>query len=172
VPCSSQVTAAHHPETLAKPVLDGAFAIRDIYLRLLGPMKELQELESLSSAGIMGVGWATAAASPPPGGGELPGRGRHRQLHPHAGGDRGRPASRGRLHRAVRLRPGVRGGLPDGGESLRRPDAHQKSDEGPAGLPQPLQSEGEDRAWSASTRSFSMSPPSCWTRTGALPWKS
>ena len=58
VPCSSQVTAAHHPETLAKPVLDGAFAIRDIYLRLLGPMKELQELESLSSAGIMGVGWA------------------------------------------------------------------------------------------------------------------
>ena len=50
VPCSSQVTAAHHPETLAKPVLDGAFAIRDIYLRLLGPMKELQELESLSSA--------------------------------------------------------------------------------------------------------------------------
>ncbi len=58
VPCSSQVTAAHSPEGLQKPVLDGAFAIRDIYLRLLGPMKDLQKVKPLSSAGIMGVGWA------------------------------------------------------------------------------------------------------------------
>ena len=58
VPCSSQVTAAHTPEGLQKPVLDGAFAIRDIYLRLLGPMRDLQEVKPLSSAGIMGVGWA------------------------------------------------------------------------------------------------------------------
>ena len=58
VPCSSQVTAAHAPEYLQHPVLDGAFAIRDIYLRLLGPMKDLKERRPLSSAGIMEVGWA------------------------------------------------------------------------------------------------------------------
>ena len=61
VPCSSQVTAAHTPEGLQRPVLDGAFAIRDIYLRLLGPMRELEaeEMRPLSSAGIIGLGWAT-----------------------------------------------------------------------------------------------------------------
>lgn len=60
VPCSAKVTASHSPSALAKPVLDGAFAIRDIYLKLLSPMKRLlnRELEPLSSAGIMGVGWA------------------------------------------------------------------------------------------------------------------
>ena len=58
VPCSSQVTAAHAPEYLQHPVLDGAFSIRDVYLRLLGPMKDLKERRPLSSAGIMGVGWA------------------------------------------------------------------------------------------------------------------
>ena len=40
-------------------MLDGAFAIRDIYLRLLTPMKELEEVLPLSEAGIMGIGWAT-----------------------------------------------------------------------------------------------------------------
>lgn len=58
VPCSSQVTAAHTPEGLSHRVLDGAFAIRDVYLRLLTPMKELTEIEPMTSAGIMGVGWA------------------------------------------------------------------------------------------------------------------
>ena len=58
VPCSSQVTAAHAPEGLQAPVLDGAFSIRDIYLRLLGPMRDLKRLQPLSSAGILGLGWA------------------------------------------------------------------------------------------------------------------
>ena len=58
VPCSSQVTAAHTPEGLEKPVLDGAFSIRDVYLRLLGPMRDLEEVKPMCSAGIMGVGWA------------------------------------------------------------------------------------------------------------------
>ena len=44
VPCSSKVTAARVSEGLSQPVLDGAFAIRDIYLRLLNPMRELEEL--------------------------------------------------------------------------------------------------------------------------------
>jgi Na+-translocating ferredoxin:NAD+ oxidoreductase RNF subunit RnfB len=58
VPCPSQVTAAHNPVTLSQPVLDGAFSIRDIYLKLLSPMKKLKELKPMASAGIMGVGWA------------------------------------------------------------------------------------------------------------------
>lgn len=58
VPCSSQVTAAHSPETLDQPVIDGAFAIRELYLGLLGPMKDLKDLKPMTSAGIMGVGWA------------------------------------------------------------------------------------------------------------------
>lgn len=60
VPCPSQVTSAHSPVGLKEPVLDGAFAIRDVYLKLLSPMKELDfdNLPPLSSSGIMGVGWA------------------------------------------------------------------------------------------------------------------
>jgi iron only hydrogenase large subunit-like protein len=58
VPCSSKVTAAHTPEGLSQPVIDGALAIRDVYLKLLIPMKELKECKPLSSAGIMGVGRA------------------------------------------------------------------------------------------------------------------
>ncbi len=59
VPCSALVTAAHSPVGLEKPVLDGAFAIRDVYLALLDPMKELDpsEIKPLSHAGIMGVSW-------------------------------------------------------------------------------------------------------------------
>ena len=45
VPCSSKVTAARESEGLSHPVLDGAFAIRDIYLRLLSPMKHLETVE-------------------------------------------------------------------------------------------------------------------------------
>jgi len=58
VPCSSKVTAARVPEGLDRPVLDGAFAIRDVYLRLLSPMKHLERVEPLSTAGILGLGWA------------------------------------------------------------------------------------------------------------------
>lgn len=58
VPCPAQVTSAHAAVTLERPVIDGAFSIRDIYLKLLSPMKKLEELQPLSSAGIMGVGWA------------------------------------------------------------------------------------------------------------------
>lgn len=58
VPCPAQVTAAHTPVSLQQAVLDGAFSIRDIYLKLLDPMRKLEEVEPMSSAGIMGVGWA------------------------------------------------------------------------------------------------------------------
>jgi len=58
VPCSAKVTAAHTPEGLQKPVLDGAISIRDVYAKLLIPMKELEEIKPLSGAGIMGLGRA------------------------------------------------------------------------------------------------------------------
>lgn len=58
VSCPSQVTSAHTPVLLQQGVLDGAFAVRDIYLKLLNPMRKLEEIKPMSSAGIMGVGWA------------------------------------------------------------------------------------------------------------------
>lgn len=58
VPCPSRVTAAHTPVTLQEPVMDGAFAIRDMYLKLLTPMKELEDIQPMSSAGLMGMGWS------------------------------------------------------------------------------------------------------------------
>ena len=59
VPCSSKVTAARVSEGLSHPVLDRAFAIRDIYLRLLSPMKHLENVEPMASSGIIGMGWAS-----------------------------------------------------------------------------------------------------------------
>lgn len=62
VPCSSLVTAAAHPDGLAAPVFDGAFAIRDVYRALLDPMKELDldDLQPLVSTGASGITWAYA----------------------------------------------------------------------------------------------------------------
>ncbi|MGN0986188.1 MAG: [Fe-Fe] hydrogenase large subunit C-terminal domain-containing protein [Candidatus Enterenecus sp.] len=64
VPCSSLVTAARQPTGLTEPVLDGAFAVRDVYRVLLDPMKKLdldrEHLLPLVSAGARGVAWAYA----------------------------------------------------------------------------------------------------------------
>lgn len=75
VPCSSLVTSARAPVGLPRPVLDGAFAIRDVYLALLDPMRKLtpEELKPLSASGSMGVRWAYA-------GGEASGRRESRSL--------------------------------------------------------------------------------------------
>ncbi len=59
VPCSSQVTAVSAPNGLKKPVLDGALAIRDVYLELLEPMRQLGHKDLLPLAGgRTGAGWA------------------------------------------------------------------------------------------------------------------
>lgn len=58
VPCPAQATASHTPVMLKEPVIDGAFSIRDIYLKLLSPMKKLEETEPMTQAGITGVSWA------------------------------------------------------------------------------------------------------------------
>lgn len=62
VPCSSLVTAASAPDGRAAPVLDGAFAIRDVYMALLPHMKRLsgRPLPPLAAAGTIGVSWAYA----------------------------------------------------------------------------------------------------------------
>lgn len=61
VPCSSQVTAAAVPEGLKRQVVDGAFAIKDVYLELLEPMRQL-DLDNLKpmAGGAAGVSWAFA----------------------------------------------------------------------------------------------------------------
>lgn len=58
VPCSAQVTAAHRPDDLQQPVVDGAFSVQDLYLKLLAPMKHIQEPFPPSAAGKSGVRWA------------------------------------------------------------------------------------------------------------------
>lgn len=58
VPCPAQATASHTPLMLQQPVIDGAFSVRDIYLKLLSPMKKLEEIEPMNQAGITGISWA------------------------------------------------------------------------------------------------------------------
>lgn len=58
VPCSAKITTAHEPMTLPQAVIDGAFAINDVYIKLLGPMKEVaQQPPKLSRTGALGLTW-------------------------------------------------------------------------------------------------------------------
>lgn len=58
VPCSAKVTTAHTPMTLPGAVIDGAFAVNDIYLKLLGPMTQVALAPpSLSRTGALGLSW-------------------------------------------------------------------------------------------------------------------
>jgi len=58
VPCSAKVTAAREPDGLERPVLDGALAVRDVYIKLLSIMKTIETVHPLTQASIMGAGWA------------------------------------------------------------------------------------------------------------------
>lgn len=74
VPCSAKVTVAHQPMTRETPVLDGAFAIRDIYLKLLAPMEQAAKMPPrLSRAGAAGLSWSCC-------GGESAARGENRYV--------------------------------------------------------------------------------------------
>ncbi len=55
VPCPSQITSVFSPVYLKEPVLDGAFSVRDIYMDLLTPMRKLEEIKPMVSAGITGI---------------------------------------------------------------------------------------------------------------------
>ena len=90
VPCSSLVTAASSPDGQIAPVLDGAFAIRDVYKALLSPMKELAGKTAArplpGRPRRRGLGLLRRGVLRPPGG-AVCGGGRHRQCDPDAGGD-------------------------------------------------------------------------------------
>ncbi|UQT48797.1 4Fe-4S binding protein [Flavonifractor plautii] len=139
VPCSSKVTAARVSEGLSRPVLDGAFAIRDIYLRLLNPMRELEEITPMASAGILGLGWASC-------GGESAAHLGERCVAVDGIQNVIRMLEEiedGRLPEADFLElsactQGVRRGLLQCGESLRGQASHQGPAQGSAGLPQPF----------------------------------
>ena len=57
-PCPAKVTAGRYPLTLNQPVIDGSISMADIYKRILGPMKKIQNPPQLSRSGIIGIGWA------------------------------------------------------------------------------------------------------------------
>jgi hypothetical protein len=57
VPCSCEVTAAQAAGA-SQQSIDVCLAARDVYLKLLEPMKNCKEVKQLSSAGVMGMGWA------------------------------------------------------------------------------------------------------------------
>ena len=58
VPCSAKVTASRESYGLEKPVLDGAVAVRDVYIKLLTIMKDIETVQPLTQASIMGASWA------------------------------------------------------------------------------------------------------------------
>ena len=57
-PCPAKAATVHSPELLKEPVIDGVFSVNDVYLKLLTPMRELQEVEKLCTVGKRGVRWA------------------------------------------------------------------------------------------------------------------
>ncbi len=57
-PCPARITLAHHPAIMPEPVVDYALAMREVYVRLLGPMKQIRQPRSLSRTGQLGCNWA------------------------------------------------------------------------------------------------------------------
>jgi iron only hydrogenase large subunit-like protein len=57
-PCPAKVSAGRNPAGLETPVVDGFFAISDIYKRLINAMKNIDEPQKLAHSGLIGVGWA------------------------------------------------------------------------------------------------------------------
>ncbi|MBQ5969124.1 MAG: 4Fe-4S binding protein [Clostridia bacterium] len=61
-PCPAKQTMIKNPLCYDRPLINGAFAIKDVYPVLLQAMDKLQpdELEPLGDSGIIGVGWASS----------------------------------------------------------------------------------------------------------------
>ncbi len=59
-PCPAKVTAVKMPLGTEKSAVDGVVAIRDVYPKLLGLMKEVNIPNEMSSAGRMGIGWGSS----------------------------------------------------------------------------------------------------------------
>ncbi|MDR1158908.1 MAG: 4Fe-4S binding protein [Oscillospiraceae bacterium] len=59
-PCPAKATAVTNPVGLSQPVMDGALAMSEVYLRLLPAMKKVENPPQIATSGIMGIGWATS----------------------------------------------------------------------------------------------------------------
>ena len=59
-PCPAKVTDIQMPLGLEKSQVDGAIAISEIFPVLSHKMDHLEKVETLSSSGIIGVGWSTS----------------------------------------------------------------------------------------------------------------
>jgi hypothetical protein len=59
-PCPAKVTADRYPLFLEERVIDGTFSMAEIYKKILGPMRKVDDPPQLSKSGIMGIGWARA----------------------------------------------------------------------------------------------------------------
>ncbi|MDR1691823.1 MAG: 4Fe-4S binding protein [Oscillospiraceae bacterium] len=61
-PCPAKMTAAHFPLGLSEPVLDGAFSMAELYVKLLPAMKKAAMKDNVfPSVGLAGVGWAVSS---------------------------------------------------------------------------------------------------------------
>lgn len=58
-PCPAKVFAVRNKLGVKEMLIDGVLAISDLYMRLLPVMKGVEEIEELSTSGIVGIGWAT-----------------------------------------------------------------------------------------------------------------
>lgn len=59
-PCPAKITAIRQPIGLEKSNINGAFAIKDIYPKLLEQMNRLEDSGNLRQSGIIGVSWAAS----------------------------------------------------------------------------------------------------------------
>ncbi len=59
-PCPSKVTSVKAPLGMDKSNIDAVCAIKDVYVRLLPIMKDIDEPEDLAMAGKIGVGWGVS----------------------------------------------------------------------------------------------------------------
>lgn len=59
-PCPAKVTDIRAPISVEKSMVDGAFAISEVFPILSSKMDKLQKIEPLSKSGIIGVSWSTS----------------------------------------------------------------------------------------------------------------
>lgn len=57
-PCPAKVTSARSPAGLSRPVIDGVLSMSEVYIKLLGVMKQDGDPKKLSESGLIGIGWA------------------------------------------------------------------------------------------------------------------
>lgn len=59
-PCPAKITAIKAPVCLDGSLVNGAFAIKEIYPLLLSHMNHLESVDSMQDSGVIGVSWASS----------------------------------------------------------------------------------------------------------------